>query len=84
MKLIIDKLNVIDERTKDTDSKLDNLIEKVDGITDQVAENSEKITKIKNDTHGLKNGQAKQEKVLEGLSLRSIEQETDIRRLRQG
>jgi methyl-accepting chemotaxis protein len=76
LKLIIDKLTVIDERTKstdkklsDTNKKLDNLTEKVDGIdgiAKQVAHNSEDITQIKHDVEARKSGQTKQQKVLEG------------------
>ncbi|MCI1857969.1 MAG: hypothetical protein LKI80_07360 [Sporolactobacillus sp.] len=66
LKLIIDKLTVIDERTKSTNKKLDNLTEKVDGIAKQVAHNSEDITQIKHDVEARKSGQTKQQKVLEG------------------
>ena len=80
-----------------TKQELENLTTKIDTVTHQVASNSEKLDVIteeqnqikqatmdtKEDATSLKDGQERQDKILESLSLRSLEQETDIRDLKR-
>lgn len=71
-------------------TQLDKLETKIDGISEQVAKNAEDITDIKDNQKIIANVidkvasvQERQEKILESLSLRSLEQEVDIRDLKR-
>lgn len=71
--------------------------EKIDTASQQVSSNSEKLDVItaeqkqikqavidtKEDAISLKDGQERQDKILASLSMRSLEQETDIRNLQR-
>lgn len=79
------------------DNKVSSLDAKLDVIEKQVGLNTEKLNTIteeqkqikqatidtKEEIHSLKDEQERQDKILESLSLRSLEQETDIRALKR-
>ncbi len=96
LKLIIDKLNVINERTKEhgkrfdaidkrfdavdnrlnaIENKLDQHDKKIDAVYDQAAKNAENISQLQDDI-------SQQNKVLESLSYKSMQHDTEIRRLK--
>ncbi|MDD9147793.1 MULTISPECIES: hypothetical protein [unclassified Sporolactobacillus] len=60
------------------DKKLDRHEQKLNAVYEQVAKNSVDIAQIKTDQHALVVGQAKQDKILQMLATRSLEQEADI------
>jgi len=62
-------VRAIKHRQEETDAKLDAL--------------SMDVHKLHGEVSSLKNGQERQERILESLSLRSIEQEADIRDLKR-
>lgn len=67
----------------ETKEHLDQHDRKLDAVYKQVAKNSVDITQIKADQHALVTGQAKQDKILEALAMRSLELETDIKDLKR-
>lgn len=83
LKQIVDKLNVIASNQNEFKEHFDKIDKKLDSIVEQVVKNSEDIMRIKTDQHVLVTGQAKQDKILEALAMRSLEQETDIKELKR-
>lgn len=94
LKQIVDKLDGLKQELSDfrteTNGKIDAIQKQLDrhdtklnAITEQVVKNSEDISQIKADQHALVIGQAKQDKILEALAMRSLEQETDIKDLKR-
>lgn len=78
----IDKrFDAVDHRFDAMDKRFDTLEKKVDHISEQVGRNSEDITQIKEGQKGIIIRQQNQEKVLEGLTVRFFEHDTDIRNL---
>lgn len=80
---IIDKLNSMDKRLEGIENHLNRHDKKFDTIMEQVVKNSEDITLIKEGQRALIVGQQKQDKILESLAMRSLEQESDIRDLKR-
>ncbi|WP_100488593.1 hypothetical protein [Sporolactobacillus pectinivorans] len=90
LKQILDKLNTIDERTKKLDNNqkqfedhFEQIDKKLNTITEQIVKNSEQITLLRESQAALISGQQKQDKILEMLAMRSLEQESDIRDLKR-
>lgn len=75
LKLIINKLESMDEKVGQMDVKLDRIEQKLDATFEQTAKSVETISEI---TATLE----RQERILDILSTRSIEQEADIKKLK--
>lgn len=94
---ILSELQSMNKRIDNMELQMKQGFKKVDGIAEQVATSSEKLDVIteeqrqikqatidsREDITSLINGQERQDKILESLSLRSLEQETDIRDLKR-
>lgn len=71
------------DRQEETDAKVEALTMDVHQIKGDVAKLKEDVATLKSDVGLLKEGQQRHEKILETLALRSIEQETTIRQMKQ-
>lgn len=65
------------------DQRFDSVDKKLEIITQQVVKNSEQITELAENQNLLIAGQARQDKILGALALRSLEQESDIRHMQR-
>ncbi|MFS0726115.1 hypothetical protein [Paenibacillus sp. 1P07SE] len=68
LKQILSKLDNLDNRMQNVEDKLDRMEHKLDATFDQTAQNAEAIS-------GIAAAQDRHERILEVLSLRSIEQQ---------
>ncbi|MFT8316795.1 MAG: hypothetical protein ABF651_00830 [Sporolactobacillus sp.] len=75
------KFDSMDERFNAMDQHLSAIDKKIDSINDQVGRNSEELAQHRVLLESLNSSKNRQEKILEALSLRSLEHETDIRTL---
>jgi cell division protein FtsB len=83
-------LNAILERLEIQSAKIDAMQMDIHHIKGDIAELKADlavlkadVSMLKADVTDLKNGQERQDKILESLAVRSLEQETDIRELRR-
>ncbi|MDN3954367.1 hypothetical protein [Sporolactobacillus laevolacticus] len=81
--LIDQKFVAIDQRLDQVDQKFERVDQKLNAITDQVVKNSEQLTLLAENQNLLIASQQRQDKILETLALRSIEQETEIRHMKR-
>ncbi|MDU0332572.1 hypothetical protein RW092_20585 [Paenibacillus sp. 3LSP] len=93
---ILDKLNEMNSRIGSIESGQAELQHIIRAIRDRQEESDAKLEALSMDVHRLngtveaikedlselKEGQQRQDKILESLAVRSLEQETDIRRLK--
>jgi DNA repair exonuclease SbcCD ATPase subunit len=77
------KIVAIDQRFDQVDQKFERVDQKLNAITDQVVKNSEQLTLLAENQNLLIASQQRQDKILETLALRSIEQETEIRHMKR-
>lgn len=77
------KIVAIDQRFDQVDQKFERVDQKLNVITDQVVKNSEQLTLLAENQNLLIASQQRQDKILETLALRSIEQETEIRHMKR-
>ncbi|MBO1002687.1 hypothetical protein ACFSKI_21520 [Pseudogracilibacillus auburnensis] len=84
--LILEELQSIKEEQQvirqEFNDKFKTIERKIDGVHEQVAENAENITAILEDTKHIKNVQDRQEKTIDLLSRRSIDQEAELKRIK--
>lgn len=87
----------MEEKQETIDERIGEIEEKLDATREQVVKNAEAISSMRNEQQQIKQAvletssdvktlmtsQAKQDKILERLSVRSIEQEADIDELRR-
>ncbi|WP_067931245.1 hypothetical protein [Alicyclobacillus kakegawensis] len=74
--LILQKLESIEAMQKQHGDMIAQLI----GV---VASTNQKVSDLQSDIAVLKDGQVRQDKILESLALRSLEQETELRELKR-
>ncbi|WP_234404850.1 hypothetical protein [Paenibacillus bouchesdurhonensis] len=91
------RLDGIDKRLDGIDKRLDGIDKRLDGIDQRldsheglitqligvVKSTNEKVTVMQEDLAELKEGQGRQDRILESLALHSLEQETIIRELKR-
>lgn len=84
------RFTAIGQRFDDVDQQMERIDQKINHITEQVAKNSvqltehgEKLTPLSKARNVLIAGQQKQDKLLQTLAMRSLEQESDIRDLKR-
>lgn len=77
--LILSKLDKVDDRLSKVENRLDKLEEKIDKLEALTLD----VHKIYGMMTSFKESQDRQDKILEALALRSLEQETDIRELKR-
>jgi hypothetical protein len=63
-------------------SRFDTIEQKLDGVKEQVAKNTEHIVVMRDDISQIKSVQERQEKTVDLLSRRSIDQEAEIKRIK--
>ena len=63
--------------------KVNGMDQKLDGIHEQVADNAENIETMKVDIKQIKDVQVRQEKTVDLLARRSIDQEAELRKIKQ-
>jgi peptidoglycan hydrolase CwlO-like protein len=87
---ILNEIKHIKEQTKENSKYIEALLHRVEEDSAQITSVSENINYIQGDIQHIKKDikrladiQARQEKILERLALRSIEQEADIEELRK-
>jgi len=80
---------IIKEELSPINENIKNIEKKIDGITEQVAENSENITKIKSNQETISNVinqmaslQKQQDETINILARRSIDQEAELRKIK--
>lgn len=80
---------IIKEELSPINKNIKNIEKKIDGITEQVAENAENITKIKSNQETINNVinqmaslQKQQDETINILARRSIDQEAELRKIK--
>ena len=80
---------IIKEELSPINENIKNIEKKIDGITEQVAENAENITKIKSNQETISNVinqmaslQKQQDETINILARRSIDQEAELRKIK--
>lgn len=80
---------IIKEELSPINKNIKNIEKKIDGITEQVAENAENITKIKSNQETISNVinqmaslQKQQDETINILARRSIDQEAELRKIK--
>lgn len=80
---------IIKEELSPINENIKNIEKKIDGITEQVAENAENITKIKSNQETINNVinqmaslQKQQDETINILARRSIDQEAELRKIK--
>jgi hypothetical protein len=81
--LILQKLVAIESVQKQQGNMLTQQGDMLTQLISIVASTNQKVSDLQSDISSLKEGQLRQDKILESLAMRSLEQETDIRDLKR-
>ena len=80
---IIERLDTQGARIENLTTQVNHLTGEVEQVKSDIAIMKSDMDVMKSDIAEIKDGQTRQDKILESLAMRSLEQETDIRDLRR-